>query len=138
MEEAKAAGPAGAEEAENAVTEHAPGLVTTSVPCLPSLNLDETMAFYKQLGFVLAHRYGDEYLILHREGVQIHFWPCDNEEVTQNSGCYVRTPDVKALHAEFAAAGVERLSEVELKSWKMLEFTLTDSSGNLVRFGQHT
>lgn len=136
VEEAKAAGPAGAEEAENAVTEHGTGLITVTIPCLPSLNLDETQAFYQQLGFSLGGRFDEEYMILHRDHVQIHFWPCDNEEVAQNSGCYIRTPDVKSLHAEFAACGVERLTDVELKPWKMLEFQLVDSSGNLLRFGQ--
>jgi hypothetical protein len=135
LEEAKAAGAAGAEEAENVVTVHAAGLVTETVPCLPSLNFDETLAFYQQLGFNLNHRYGEDYLIVQREQVQIHFWHCD-EEVSENSGCYVRTPDAKALHAEFAASGVERLTDVELKPWNMIEFNVVDSSGNLLRFGQ--
>jgi len=136
MEEAKAAGPAGAEEAENAVTEHHAGLITETVPCLPSLNLDETQAFYQQLGFRVKERFGDDYMILYRDDVQIHFSPCDNEEVAQNSSCYVRTPDINALHAEFTASGVERLTNVEHKPWNMLEFHVADSSGNLLRFGQ--
>jgi uncharacterized glyoxalase superfamily protein PhnB len=103
---------------------------------LPSLNLDESLAFAKQMGFELGHRYGDDYAVVARDGMQLHYWACDNKEVAENSGCYVRSVDVRALRAEFAANGVERLCEAEVKPWGMLEFQVTDPSGNVLRFGQ--
>lgn len=138
IKEAKAAGPAAAEEAQKVEVVRAAGLIHATIPTIPSLNLDESLAFYNQLGFETRSRYGDDYALVVRDHHEIHLFACDNKEVTENSGCYIRTTDVRALRAEFTSSGVERISEVEEKPWKMLEFHVFDPSGTILRFGQHT
>lgn len=136
IEEAKAAGPSGAEEAEETPLQRTPGLLELVAPILPSLNLDESIAFAVQLGFSLTKRHGDRYATVARDGVSLHFFPCAEDEAAENSGCYIYSKDVNALHAEFASNGLESQSDVESNSDGMLEFHVTDPSGNCIRFSQ--
>ncbi len=133
IKEAKAAGPSAAEEAQSTDIPRAPGLIRSSIPTLPALNLDESVAFYHQMGFRLRSR-NDQYAIVSRDEVQVHLFAAHSR--AENSGCYVHTPDVQALHAEFVAAGVDRLGDIEEKPWKMIEFEVFDPTGNVLRFGQ--
>ncbi len=105
-----------------------------TIPVLASLSIDESEAFYtSQLGFS-AQRHGD-YLLVRREEMEIHFWLTDNRAFAENTSCYIRGGQVPALHAEYAARGVPRLSPFEVRPWNMKEFHLTDPHGNLLRFG---
>src|SRR5262245_13451513 len=61
IEEARAAG-AAADGAEAAPLERIPGLVRVTIPILPSLSIDETLAFCRQIGFE-GLRNSDEYAI---------------------------------------------------------------------------
>ncbi|MFN7933720.1 MAG: VOC family protein [Bryobacteraceae bacterium] len=133
IKDAQAAGPSGADEAQGTDIPRTPGLVKSSIPTLASNNLEESIAVYQLMGFAVKSR-NEEYAILHRDGVQIHLFACDGS--VENAGCYLHTGDVQALHDEFAAAGVDRLGDVEAKPWKMTEFEVVDPSGNVVRFGQ--
>ena len=55
-----------------------PSLIHSTVPVLPSLSLAESEAFYVQrLGFAVLLLM-DEYLIVAREGCELHFWSCIN------------------------------------------------------------
>lgn len=135
LKEAKAAGPLGADEAQSTDIPRAAGLVRASIPTLAALQLEESIAFYQLMGFPVKSR-NEEYAILHRDGVQIHLFACHGS--VENAACYVHTGDVQGLHDEFAAAGVDRLGDVEDKPWQMTEFEVVDPSGNVVRFGQLT
>ena len=73
--------------------------ITDAHPILPCLNLEETIAFYDKLGFALGNLFRDQYLILHRDGIQLHFWKCNDRKLAESSGCYIRCVDADALHA---------------------------------------
>jgi catechol 2,3-dioxygenase-like lactoylglutathione lyase family enzyme len=104
---------------------------------LPAADIDRTAQFYADLGFSLRRRTGDEYGILERDGVELHFYAYrDLDPAANSAGCYMRVSDVDALHAEFSARQVERLTPVEDKRWHMREFCIIDPNGNLLRFGQ--
>ncbi|MBL8174336.1 MAG: VOC family protein [Bryobacterales bacterium] len=133
IKEAKAAGPEAADEAQSTDVPRTPGLIRSSIPTLPALNLEESIASYSQLGFAVRSR-NDQYAILTRDHVQIHLFA--SHARVESGGCYLHTGDIQALHAEFAAAGVERLGDIEEKPWKMVEFEVYDPSGNVLRFGQ--
>lgn len=135
IQDGVAAGSSGAEEALEGNIERAAGLIQTTVPILPALDLDETLVFYRQLGFAVCHR-GEEYAIVDRDEMALHFWKCDNREIPENSSCYIHSSDLKALHAEFKSSGVGTLSDMEQKPWRMTEFQVVDPNGNLLRFGQ--
>lgn len=109
-------------------------LIQTTVPVLPSLHLGESEAFYVQrLGFAVLLRM-DAYLIVARDGCELHFWPCDNPELPRNSACYVRA-NIRALHAEFAQNGLP-LPAPQEREWGMRELYVLDPHGNLLKFGE--
>ncbi|MGX9963226.1 bleomycin resistance protein [Roseomonas sp. F4] len=105
------------------------------IPVLASLNLAETLAFYRdRLGFA-GEAYGPDYAIVKRDAMELHFWLSDDQTHPERSSCYIRGGQVPALHAEFQEAEVPGLSPFELRPWNMHEFHLLDPHGNLLRFG---
>jgi catechol 2,3-dioxygenase-like lactoylglutathione lyase family enzyme len=115
-----------------------------AIPTLPAHDLDATAAFYGRLGFGVESRFGDEYLILLRDGLELHFFGCPGiDPATTIAGCYLRVHDADALHAAFAAAGVPRGSRgaprlqgpPEDTDYGLREFALVDPDGNLLRIG---
>lgn len=109
--------------------------IKEAVPILPSLDLDATAEFYARLGFVEDDRWPDEYLILSRDDGEIHFWACDDPELSKNTSCYLWVEDAAALYAEYLAQGIEPMKAPEQTDYDILEFTVTDPHGNLLRFG---
>lgn len=104
-------------------------------PILASLNITETRDFYSvQLGFE-AVTYGDDYLIVRRDRMEIHFWLTDKAIHPENTSCYIRGGQIVALYDEFCARGVTGLSDFEVRPWNMKEFYIHDPHGNLLRFG---
>lgn len=107
------------------------------LPILPSLDLAETHAFYGgQLGFDQTVYADDAYLIVRRDPIELHFWKTDDRSLCERTAVYIRGGAVDALHAEFAARGVQRLSAFTVRPWDMKEFTIHDPHGNLLRFGR--
>jgi catechol 2,3-dioxygenase-like lactoylglutathione lyase family enzyme len=107
-----------------------------ALPLLPSLDIARTRAFYEErLGFTSTY-YGDEnYLIVRRGEVEIHFWLTDDEKLPPVSSCYVRGRDALALHADFKALGTPKISPIMAREWGMTEFYVWDPDGNLLKFG---
>ena len=105
------------------------------IPVLASLDMAETRRFYEeQLGFACGWQDAN-YAILRRDGMELHFWLAPDRIHPENTSCYIRGGQVAALHAEYAARGVPRLSAFERRPWDMKEFHLIDPHGNLLRFG---
>lgn len=109
--------------------------IRATIPILPSPNLDETAAFYARLGFAEQSRWAGEYLIVSRDECEIHFWVCNDPKLPENSSCYVYVEDAAALYAEFVGRGVERIEDPEPTDYDVLEFSLLDLHGNLIRVG---
>lgn len=113
-------------------------------PILPSRDLAETRAFYRNLGF---EPWWDgsgpwDYEIVSRGNLVVHFFT-DSGLIAgeSDSSCYWRVEDADALHREFSSiglptAGIPRLTPPEDQPWGMREFTLVDPSGNLIRVGE--
>src|SRR5436190_10621899 len=112
-------------------------MLQSTVPVLPTLDLDETVSFYSRLGFKVWSRHEGDYAILARESREIHFFLM-GQLIPENSffGCYWRVDDAQALHDELTANGIPDLHPVEIKPWGMKEFALIDPHGNLIRIGQ--
>lgn len=112
-------------------------MLKSTIPVLPSLDLDETVAFYKKLGFKLWSRHEDDYAVLARESCELHFFLMGNlDPVASFFGCYWRVEDAEALYLEFVAARIPNVHPMEDKPWGMKEFALIDPHGNLIRIGQ--
>lgn len=104
------------------------------IPVLASLDIGQSAEFYeRQLGFA-AERYGD-YLIVRRDGMEIHFWLAQDRTHPENTSCYIRGGQVVPLYAEFSARGVPGLSDFAVRPWNMKEFYIHDPHGNLLKFG---
>jgi catechol 2,3-dioxygenase-like lactoylglutathione lyase family enzyme len=109
--------------------------ITAAHPILPAQDMDVTESFYRHLGFVSQGRWGG-YMILRRDGVELHFWQCGDRRIAENSSCYLRTMDVDGLHASFGTPKGGKIMPPEDRAWGMREFYVMDPSGNLLRFGQ--
>lgn len=110
--------------------------IQSTVPILASLDIQATIRFYvDMLGFVLLNEYPD-YMLLERDGCEIHFWSCNEKHIAENTACYVRVREIEKLSDEYIGRGVKMLHPLETKSWGMKEFAVIDVSGNLLRFGE--
>jgi hypothetical protein len=90
------------------------------IPKLPMRLKSRTKSYYiGQLGFLEMADYGD-YLLLEKEGIEIHFF------------------EFKALDAEFQEANVaiHPNAPLQQKPWGQIEFSLLDPDNNLITFGQ--
>ena len=114
-----------------------------AIPMLPSRSMEQTLNFYRKLGFEgdIVSPTGD-YAILELGSLEIHFFLHPELEPQDSSfGCYFRVHDVDALYATFSTAnlastGIPRLTSPEDKPWGMREFALIDEDGSLIRVGQ--
>lgn len=108
--------------------------IHATVPVLASLDLQASEVFYtERLGFSVQARHPD-YLIVARDGCELHFWLCADRHIAENTSCYVRG-DTRALHADFTARGLP-LPAPEDRPWGMRELYVIDPHGNLLKFGE--
>lgn len=111
-------------------------------PILPSKDIVLTEAFWHRLGFETVFRDEAEYLLIKRDGAEVHFFlQPDLNPAANDHGAYLRPSDIDALDAEWArlglpSKGVPRLMRAEDKPWGMRELALIDLDGNLIRAGQ--
>lgn len=112
-------------------------MLKTAIPVLASLNEEETVKFYtEKLGFTFNTSW-DGYLIMHRDDLFIHLWPCDNPEIAKNTGCYIFVTDVDTLYAEYKPRGiVHPNADLQIRPWKTKEFSILDNNGNIIHFGE--
>jgi hypothetical protein len=111
-----------------------PPRLTRSVPTLPSLDFNETSAFYSRLGFVESFR--DLALLrMERDGVRLHFWLTGNARIPQSTSCWIDVAGIDALHAAFEPLRIiHRRGGLETKPWGIREFDVADCHGNFLRF----
>lgn len=67
----------------------------TSLPVLPSLDIEKTLALFRELGFAEAFRWGDpaEYAGVVAGDVRIHFWVCGDKTIPENSSVRLEVTD---------------------------------------------
>ncbi|MGF1644645.1 MAG: bleomycin resistance protein [Thiotrichales bacterium] len=108
-----------------------------TIPILASLDLAETQQFYTgALGFLVVW-HDDDYLIVCRDEMELHFWRCNDAALPRATGCYIRGGQVPALFEEYerASLGSGRISDFAVRPWNMKEFYIHDPHGNLLKFG---
>ena len=112
-------------------------MLKSAVPILASLNEEESVKFYtEKLGFTF-HSSWEGYLILSKDKVFIHLWPCTDPEIPKNTGCYVNVTDIDSLYAKYEPLGVVHPNgKLEEKPWKMKQFSILDNNGNIIHFGE--
>lgn len=107
-----------------------------AVPVLASLDIKKTVAFYaRTLGFkaILADK--DNWGIVERGAIQIHFWHTTDKSFPQNTSCRVRIENIDALHKELKPKKViHRNGPLRDTEWGTREFDIVDLYGNLITF----
>ena len=57
-----------------------------AVPVLASLDIGKTISFYKEkMGFTKISWKDENYAVIGRDTVEIHFWKCDNKIYPENT-----------------------------------------------------
>lgn len=100
-------------------------------PKLPMRNKVMTKDFYlNKLGFqLLDDNDFDDYLMVYRDNIQIHFFKFKNLDIKDNYGqVYIRTNDIDKLYQMFldSKIPIHPNGHLETKSWGQREFSLLD------------
>jgi catechol 2,3-dioxygenase-like lactoylglutathione lyase family enzyme len=116
-------------------------MITAIIPRLPAKDLAETEKFYKEhLEFETVTKI-DDYLVLSRNGMELHFYQNRVMNVQRNNTMlYVRVDHhIKELHDKAVTENLPFtvLGRLEENSWGEIEFSLLDPNHNLLTFGQH-
>ncbi len=119
-----------------------------TIPCLPCRSIDDTLTFYKALGFEVTYHQGkpNVYAVVERGGIGLHFFALKLDPAESYSTCIVLVPDVDALYQEFATglrqhygklliAGIPRITRLRDKSGGR-GFNVIDPGGNWIRISQ--
>jgi catechol 2,3-dioxygenase-like lactoylglutathione lyase family enzyme len=111
--------------------------ITKACPLFASADIARSVTWYRdRLGFSVE-RDRPDYGIVRRDMVEVHFWPCEDRRIAENTSAYFRVEDVDGLYAEMrdAAAGGS-ITAPRDREWGMREFYVRDPDGNLLRFGR--
>ncbi|MCB5178777.1 glyoxalase [Streptomyces antimicrobicus] len=119
----------------------------TTVPLLPCVSVEETLAFYRALGFTTTYEQTRPYvyLALSYSGFQLHFTKAPahvDPDREDGGGCLVMVDEVAPYHAAFTRAmrgahgkvlttGRPRITRFRPGASR---FTLVDPSGNSIMF----
>lgn len=109
------------------------------IPKLPMRDQFQTKEYYiTGLGFELIRDYGN-YLLLKKEGIEIHFFEFKDLIPSENYGqLYIRLNDIDEFYKELLEKNIpiHPNSSLEIKSWGQKEFALLDPDNNLLTFGE--
>ncbi|MEW1922653.1 VOC family protein [Streptomyces sp. NPDC088360] len=125
-------------------------MAETMIPLFPCHELDETLDFYKAIGFEVTYyqRSPNPYAVVRRGDMELQFFRIKGyDPATSYSTCYVTTDDVDTLHESFRTGlketlgriptrGLPRLGAVKDMTYGVRQFLMTDPAGNCVRVGQ--
>ncbi len=116
-------------------------MLTDINPKLPMRKKAITKDFYvNKLGFqIFGGADYDEYLMLQKDNIQIHFFEFKEIDPKENYGqVYIRTNDIDALYQTMLnnKLTIHPAGNLQIKPWGQKEFSLLDPDNNLLTFGQ--
>ena len=116
-------------------------MLTAIHPKLPMRDKKLTHAFYAgKLGFTTLGAEGyDEYLMVKKEQVELHFFLYKELNPSENYGqVYIRTNDIHKLYQHMLSndIAIHPNGALQEKPWGQIEFSLLDPDNNLLTFGQ--
>jgi len=121
-----------------------PAMIRQIAPQFFTTNLAATLAYYRDtLGFECLGTWADPpaYAIVARDDHRIHFRvappPTPNPDKYDDEllDAYLFIENADALHAEYAARGVEFTRALGDTPWHSREFVVKDCDGRLLAFG---
>ncbi len=96
--------------------------------------------YINKLGFQLfGDNDFDDYLMVHKDNIQIHFFDFKDLDPKENYGqIYIRTNDIDKLYQTLLEnrISIHPNGHLETKPWGQREFALLDPDNNLLTFGQ--
>ena len=110
--------------------------MTMAVPIIPARDVAESAAWYRDnLGFEVVH-VENEYGIVERDRVGVHFWGPSAIEPEDSMAMFrIRVEGIDELFASCGDRGiVHPNAPLEEKPWGAREFGVTDGDGNLLTF----
>ncbi len=114
-------------------------MLASICPKLPMRNKQVTIEFYVDLlGFSIIGDY-DDYLLVKKEGIEIHFFAFKELNPPENYGqVYIRTSNISDVYLDLQKRNVpiHPNGSLETKSWGQMEFSLLDPDNNLLTFGE--
>ena len=115
-------------------------MLTEINPKLPMRNQARTKEFYiDQLGFQQFGNDYEEYLMVQKDNVQIHFFEFKELDPKENYGqVYIRTNDIGKLYQSIVdkKISIHPAGDLQTKPWRQREFSVLDPDNNLLTFGQ--
>ena len=115
-------------------------MLTKICPKLPMRNKSETQSYYESLGFVQFGGDFEEYLMMQKDEIEIHFFLYKDLDLLENYGqVYLRTNDIDQVYQNFLEQKIEihPNGKLQVKPWGQKEFSLLDPNGNLLTFGEN-
>jgi catechol 2,3-dioxygenase-like lactoylglutathione lyase family enzyme len=116
-------------------------MLTAIHPKLPMRDKKATRNFYSnKLGF---QEFGsadfDGYLMMQKDGIQIHFFEFKTLDPKENYGqVYIRTNTIDIFYQTLLdnKISIHPNGQLEIKPWGQKEFSVLDPDNNLLTFGQ--
>ena len=117
-------------------------MLTDINPKLPMRNKSKTIEFYvHKLGFKpFGNTDYDDYLMLEKDNIQIHFFAFKELNPKENYGqVYIRTNNIESFYQTLLKnnVSIHPNGKLEIKPWRQKEFSVLDPDSNLLTFGQN-
>jgi catechol 2,3-dioxygenase-like lactoylglutathione lyase family enzyme len=120
---------------------------TTVIPALPCRNLDDSLPFYRALGFEVTYRQErpNPYAVVRRDEIELHLFGVPGFDPAESMHTViVLVPDTGAVHAAFAAglreefgkvpvSGIPRMTRPRRMQGMRGGFMVVDPGGNWLR-----
>jgi len=121
-----------------------------TIPILPCRSIDDTLEFYRALGFEVTYRQErpNTFAVVRRGGIELQFFVLrDLDPAASYSTCYVVASDVDSLYEAFThglrqelgrlpSRGIARIGALRDMSYGVRQFVVVDPGGNYIRIGQ--
>ncbi|MFS4494039.1 bleomycin resistance protein [Maribacter sp. 2308TA10-17] len=116
-------------------------MLTAINPKLPMRDKNVTKDFYlNKLGFkTFGSTEYDDYLMLEKDQIQIHFFSFKELDPKENYGqVYIRTDNIDNYYKFLLdhKTSIHPNGKLETKPWGQREFSVLDPDSNLLTFGQ--
>jgi hypothetical protein len=116
-------------------------MLTDINPKLPMRDRSVTVEFYiNKLGFQQFGNDYEEYLMIQKDKIQIHFFLFKELEPSENYGqVYIRTNEIDELYESMLnkKLSIHPAGHLQIKPWGQKEFSMLDPDNNLLTFGQN-
>jgi catechol 2,3-dioxygenase-like lactoylglutathione lyase family enzyme len=125
-------------------------LTERTIPILPCRSIDDTLDFYRALGFEVPYRQErpNTFAVVRRGGIELQFFVLKALDPAESySTCYVLVSDVETLYEAFTTGlraalgrlpsrGIPRITALKNMTYGVRQFVVVDPGGNYIRIGQ--